>query len=181
MIGLVLSMFWIGISACSSPTGQNGEGSHLREQEAIDSVLDGFNAAAANADFEAYFGFLADDAVFTGTDATERWNKQQFMVWAKPWFDRKKTWSFQSVRRNICFDKTGNTAWFDELLQTGMKICRGSGVLIKEEGHWKIQQYVLSMTIPNSISNTVIQLKSPLEDSVMEQITHENIPVQTTP
>jgi hypothetical protein len=30
------------------------------------------------------------------------------------------------------------TAWFDELLDTQMKICRGSGILVKENKQWKI-------------------------------------------
>jgi hypothetical protein len=47
---------------------------------------------------------------------------------------------------------TGKTAWFDELLNTQMKICRGSGVLVKIGQEWKIKQYVLSMTIPNDNS-----------------------------
>jgi hypothetical protein len=54
----------------------------------------------------------------------------------------------------------GKTAWFDELLNTQMKICRGSGVLVKIGQEWKIKQYVLSMTIPNDNSNKVIELKS---------------------
>jgi hypothetical protein len=41
-----------------------------------------------------------------------------------------------------------------------MKICRGSGVLVKIGQEWKIKQYVLSMTIPNDNSNKVIELKS---------------------
>jgi hypothetical protein len=32
------------------------------------------------------------------------------------------------------------------LLNTQMKICRGSGVLVKIDGEWKIKHYVLSMT-----------------------------------
>jgi hypothetical protein len=39
-------------------------------------------------------------------------------------------------------------AWFDEL-STQMKICRGSGVLVKIGNDWKIKHYVLSMTVPN--------------------------------
>jgi hypothetical protein len=53
---------------------------------------------------------------------------------------------FTALERHIYFfDKTGKTAWFDELLNTQMKICRGSGVLVKKIGQeWKIKQYVLS-------------------------------------
>jgi hypothetical protein len=41
-----------------------------------------------------------------------------------------------------------------------MKICRGSGVLVKIDGKWKIKHYVLSMTIPNKM-NAVIKIKEP--------------------
>jgi hypothetical protein len=49
--------------------------------------------------------------------------------------------------------------WFDELLNTQMKICRGSGVLVKIDGKWKIKHYVLSMTIPNK-RMPLLKLKS---------------------
>jgi hypothetical protein len=48
-----------------------------------------------------------------------------------------------------------------------MKICRGSGVLVKENGNWKIKHYVLSMTIPNDVSKQVIQIKSEIEDNIL--------------
>ena len=48
-----------------------------------------------------------------------------------------------------------------------MKICRGSGVLIIENGKWKIKHYVLSMTIPNQISKDVIPLKTAIEDKII--------------
>ena len=68
------------------------------------------------------------------------------------------------------FDKSGNLAWFDELLDTQMKICRGSGVVIKEGNKWKIKQYILSATIPNPIMNEVIKLKAATEDSLIKEL-----------
>jgi hypothetical protein len=41
-----------------------------------------------------------------------------------------------------------------------MKICRGSGVLVKIDGKWKIKHYVLSMTIPNKTGMPLLKLKS---------------------
>jgi hypothetical protein len=136
----------------------------------IGAVLDSFNTVAAKADFERYFSYFADDAVFIGTDATENWNKKNYMNWAKPHFDKGKTWNFRSIERHIYFDKTGNTAWFDELLDTQMKICRGSGVLTREGADWKLQQYVLSMTVPNSLADTVITIKTAAENSIIEKL-----------
>jgi hypothetical protein len=59
------------------------------------------------------------------------------------------------------------TAWFDELLSTQMKICRGSGVLVYTKNGWKIQQYVLSMTVPNDNSKEVIKIKTTIEDKII--------------
>lgn len=130
-------------------------------------MLDSFNAAAARADYSGYFDYFTNDAIFIGTDATERWNKQQFMVWAKKYFDRGKAWNFKSIDRHIYISENGNLSWFDELLNTQMKICRGSGVVVKINGEWKIQQYVLSITMPNDQIDGAVKLKAHMEDSII--------------
>ncbi len=140
-------------------------------EEEINSMLDSFNIAAAEADFAKYFSYYAEDGVFIGTDATEYWDKESFMVWAKPIFDRGRAWNFTSIDRNIYLDSSGEFAWFDELLSTQMKICRGSGVLIREGNDWKVKQYVLSMTIPNDLVDTIVELKAPEEDEIIKAIT----------
>ena len=140
-----------------------------KEKETISAMLDSFNVAAAKSDYDGYFRFYTDNAIFIGTDATENWNKEAFMKWAKPAFDKKRTWNFKSIKRNIYFtDSSHDFAWFDELLNTQMKICRGSGVLVKQDNHWKVQQYVLSMTIPNEKIEDVLKIKAPIEDSLMK-------------
>ncbi len=136
----------------------------------IGKTLDAFNEAAANAEFEKYFAFFDEDAIFIGTDATEHWDKASFKTWAKPYFDSKKTWKFKSVKRNVFFDAAGTVAWFDELLSTQMKICRGSGVLVRKDGEWKLKQYVLSMTVPNENVDAVVKIKSPIEDALLEKM-----------
>ena len=92
------------------------------------------------------------------------------MVWAKPYFDKGKAWNFTSLKRNITFSADGKYAWFDELLDTQMKICRGSGVLEKIGGKWKIRQYVLSMTVPNDVNDQVTAIKAPIEDALMTEL-----------
>ena len=143
------------------------------ERKAIGTTLDSFNDAAAKADFDRYFGYFAEDAIFIGTDATENWDKKSFQVWAKPYFEKKTTWDFKSIERHIFFDKTGNTAWFDELLDTQMKICRGSGVLSKQGNEWTIRQYVLSMTVPNDNVDAVVKIKAPIEDELIKKLNKE--------
>ncbi len=141
-----------------------------KESKEINNVLDSWNAAAAKADYNAYFSYLSDDAIFIGTDATERWDKKSFMIWAKPIFDKGKAWNFTSLDRHLYFDKSGLLVWFDELLNTQMKICRGSGVLVKEDNNWKIQQYVLSITMPNDLLDAAVIMKTPIEDSIINKL-----------
>jgi ketosteroid isomerase-like protein len=141
-----------------------------QEKEIINAMLDNWHKAASEANFNNYFGAMTDDAVYIGTDATENWNKSEFIAYAKPHFDQGKAWDFKPIDRQIFIDKSGKIAWFDELLNTRMKICRGSGVLEKVNGQWKIKHYVLSITIPNDNINAVIKIISPAEDALIEKL-----------
>ena len=134
-----------------------------KAKKGINTVLNQWHAAAAKANFSSYFDLMTSDAVFIGTDATEVWNKTEFMAYAKPHFDKGKAWSFTSLNRTIYFSKNKKTAWFDELLDTQMELCRGSGTLVKTKNGWKIAHYVLSMTVPNEVAREVIKTKKPLE------------------
>jgi hypothetical protein len=136
----------------------------------INVTLDSWHNAAANAEFELYFSYMTTEGVFIGTDATENWQNDTFRVFSKPFFDKGKAWNFKVLKRNIYFNKAKNTAWFDELLNTQMKICRGSGVLIKEGENWKVAHYVLSMTIPNENTDDVIKIKEKIESELIEKL-----------
>jgi len=140
------------------------------EQQIVNSIVNNWHEAAAAANFENYFNLMTDDAIFIGTDATENWNKTAFQAYAKPHFDKGKAWNFKAIERNIFYSTNGKTAWFDELLDTQMKICRGSGILVKENGKWKIKHYVLSMTIPNDNAEEIIKIKAPVEDALMNTL-----------
>lgn len=165
LVFLMIAAFAVG---CGSNVTETGETTHR-----ISAVLDSFHVAASRADYVAYFEHFAEDAVFIGTDATERWDKQSFMVWAKPYFDRGRAWSFRAVERHVMLDEHGTIAWFDELLDTQMKLCRGSGVLVLRDGAWKVRHYVLSMTIPNEVTDSVVAIKSVNEDGLMQKYTTE--------
>jgi hypothetical protein len=160
---LFILMLTVGTYAC----GQTFNSAN--EQKQIAAMLDSFNRAAARADFNKYFSYYTEDAIFTGTDATERWNKHGLMDYAKPYFEKGHGWNFTAIERHIYFDKTGTLAWFDELLNTQMKICRGSGVVIKQGKEWKVQQYILSTTIPNEQMDSVIKMKAPIEDLIIKK------------
>lgn len=156
--------------SCSSPEQPSSAFDASAETKQINIMLDSFNRAAAKADFNTYFGFFTEDAVFTGTDATERWDKKAFMAWAKPIFDKGRAWDFTALERNIYFSPSGDLAWFDELLNTQMKICRGSGVVIREGSQWKLKQYILSAMVPNNQLDSVIKMKAHIEDSIINQL-----------
>ena len=119
------------------------------EKEAINTVLNFWHKNATEANFENYFNSMSDKSIFIGTDASENWSLQEFKDFSKPFFDQGKAWDFTALERNIYVYRNGELAWFDELLDTWMGVCRGSGVVIKNEGNWEIEHYVLSLTIPN--------------------------------
>jgi hypothetical protein len=151
--------------SCIEPKDKSNE----KNKVEINTLLDKWYKDAAETNFQDYFDVIADDGIFIGTDATENWNKKEFMAFSKPYFDKGKAWNFTSLERNIFFSTDGKTAWFDELLDTQMKLCRGSGVLFYQNDEWKIKHYVLSMTIPNEKSNEIISLKSSLEDIIIQK------------
>ena len=130
----------------------------VTEQQAVALVLDQFHQAATDADTEKYLNLLHDEAVFLGTDASERWTKEQFTQFVQPYFNQGKGWSYVPKQRNISFLPISNIAFFDELLQNNhYGTCRGTGLLIKTNQGWKISQYNLSLPVPNDIAKSVVK------------------------
>ena len=125
----------------------------------IQKVLDDWHQAAADADEEAYFSHFTADGVFLGTDASERWDVKAFRKYAHPHFAKGKAWSFKAARRDVILSRDGLTAWFDEDLDTpNLGPSRGSGVLLKQGGVWKLAHYNLTITVPNDHFKSVKQL-----------------------
>ncbi len=123
----------------------------------VNAVLDGFHTAAAKADEAAYFDLIAPTGVFLGTDATERWDKAAFRAFAHPYFAQGKGWKFVPRDRQVVFSASGHVAWFDELLDSETYgECRGTGVLEVVEGTWKIQQYHLTIPMPNDLAKELV-------------------------
>ena len=56
--------------------------------------------------------------------------------------------------------RNGKIAWFDEVLDTWMKDCRGSGVFVKRKGVWKLMQYNLTVLIENEKVQEFIELRN---------------------
>lgn len=133
----------------------------------INKTIGSWHKAAASANFEDYFDLMTEDAVFIGTDATENWTLPKFKKFSKPYFDSGKAWNFSTLERNLFVHENIMVAWFDELLDTQMGICRGSGVLKKENGKWKIHHYVLSITIPNENVDEVTKIKEEFDKALV--------------
>ncbi|HHH11945.1 MAG TPA: DUF4440 domain-containing protein [Sorangium sp.] len=128
----------------------------------INQVLDDWHRAAANANEKTYFEHMTSDAIFLGTDATERWDKAAFRAFAHPHFARGKAWSFTPTRRAVILSEQGTVAWFDEDLATpNLGPARGSGVLLKQQGVWRIAHYNLTLTIPNASLDAVKKVLAP--------------------
>lgn len=135
------------------------------DEEAVSAVLDDIHRLASEADFEGYFDLFADDAVFLGTDASERWTIGEFKQYAKPAFDRGSGWTYTMTERHVFISEDGNSAWFDERLDNaGFGECRGTGALVKVNGVWKVSQYNLTVPIPNELLRDVVAQIRELED-----------------
>jgi hypothetical protein len=124
----------------------------------INELTDKWHRSAAEADLEPFFSYLAEDAMYLGTDASERWTKKEFFEFCKPYFDKGKAWDFKAKERHIYIKPELKTAWFDEVLDTWMGECRGSGVLIYENNTWKLIHYNLAVAVPNDIIRDYIDL-----------------------
>jgi hypothetical protein len=132
-----------------SPLFMQAQSEFTKQEETISNLLDNWHKAAAIADENTYFSYLDTNAIYLGTDASERWTKAAFRTYAHPYFARGKAWSFTARSRHIYFSPDGSMAWFEELLDTQMGVCRGSGVLQQVNSKWRILQYNLSVMVPN--------------------------------
>lgn len=119
------------------------------EKSNVSITLSAFHEAASKADWNTYFGLMSDDAIFLGTDASERWDKATFKGYA----DKTDGWTYALKERNINLTPDGKSAWFDEILHNEKYgTSRGTGILIRTDSGWKISQYHLTFPIPNDLA-----------------------------
>jgi hypothetical protein len=124
------------------------------QRAAIDALIDGLHQDAHEGNFHTYFDRYTPDAVFLGTDKSERWTIDQFKVYAEPAFEDGHGWTYSVKERN--WEGEGSTRWFDEvLLNEKLGHCRGTGVVELIDGEWKIAHYALTMLVPNEIAADV--------------------------
>lgn len=130
-----------------------------QETAKLDQLIDKWHGYASVADFDQYFGLMTDQFVFLGTAPGERWTKEAFAAFSKPYFDKGTAWDFKSSNRVWIYSKNKKIAWFDEDLETWMEGCRGSGIMVKEKGQWKLAYYNLTVLIENEKIEQFIELR----------------------
>lgn len=131
----------------------------------LDTLLDRWHRAAATADSVAFFGTMSPEAVYLGTDRTERWTRDSMAHWAAPYFRRDTAWAFTPRERHWYFADDGRTAWFEEHLDSPhMGVVRGSGVVTRVPGNdahsdvgspWHLRHYNLALAVPNERMDAV--------------------------
>lgn len=129
----------------------------------LDSIMNTWHQAAATADEDVFFGTMSQDGIYLGTDATERWLRDSMAVWADPFFQRDTAWAFTPLERHWQLSEDGQTAWFDEHLDSWMGVVRGSGVLslqqvqgkLPDSSRWELRHYNLAMAVPNEKMDAV--------------------------
>lgn len=133
-------------------------------EQAVNAVLDDFHQAASMADGPRYFGHFASNGIFLGTDLKERWNVEEFKAYALPHFSKGKGWTYTPVSRHVYISDDEQTAWFDEVLRNEhYGLTRGSGVLVRQAGEWKVAQYHLTLPVPNELIDRVVKMIEKME------------------
>jgi hypothetical protein len=104
--------------------------------------LDDWHHAASVSDEDRFFSHFTADARILGVCPSERWTLSRFRIWAEPRFEDPAAWTYTPLDRSITFSADRNVAWFDELLSLpSHKPNYGSGVLVRQNGTWKIALY----------------------------------------
>ena len=127
----------------------------------VAAVLDQLNVASAAADADAYFALYAPDARFVGTDAGEHWTLEELRGYVGPYFAVGNGWSYPATSRVITIApiECRCIAWFEEqLTNDSYGRTRGSGVMRLTDDGWKIEQYVLSLAVPNDLASPIARI-----------------------
>ena len=124
----------------------------------VHRFMNDWHLAAATADETVFFGLMAEDAIYLGTDASERWLRDELRTWSAEYFKRDKAWDFKPYNRQLYWSDNQRMVWFEEMLDTWMGTCRGSGVLVRQGAGWVLKHYDLAVMVPNDVIKDFIQL-----------------------
>ncbi|MGX9460537.1 nuclear transport factor 2 family protein [Shewanella sp. A14] len=131
----------------------DSQGLSAKDSQAVSALLNQLHESAAVADWATYFKLYHPQAVFIGTDASERWSMVEFERYAKP----TKGWRYEVKSRHLL--QIDDTILFDEQLYSpAYGVSRGTGALVQTESGWKIAQYHLSFPIPNDKAKRITSL-----------------------
>lgn len=141
----------------ASPEARRPSAATLRQD--AERALDGLHAAARAGDRERYLASFTPEAVFVGTDGTERWGMATVREYVGLHMAPGSGWPYTPWDRHLVVDPGGEFAWFDERLRRGdYDEVRGTGVLRRVDGVWLVTHYCMAYTIPIDLSESVVEL-----------------------
>ena len=71
------------------------------DKQEINNVLDNLHKYASEANGDEYIKLFNKNAVFHGTDLTERWTIEEFKEYALKRFESGTGWTYEAIERNI--------------------------------------------------------------------------------
>lgn len=129
-------------------------------ESSLDSIVNAWHQAASTGDEYVFFETMKPGGIYIGTDPTELWTAEEMEIWANKYFQRDTAWHFTPLERHWYFSEAGDMAWFDELLDTWMGVCRASGVMEKRsQQDWQLRHYHLSVTVLNEKMDELLKIK----------------------
>ena len=119
----------------------------------VKTALRDFHIAASKANADRYFGHLAADVVYFGTDRSERFTLEKIRAFVEPYLDAGTGWTSVPFEQHVSFSADGRIAWFEQRLgREGVGELRATGVMRKDGEAWKIVHYNLALPIPNELA-----------------------------
>lgn len=153
----MLSLAFAAVLSVSGPAPAARQGNP--SEVAAAGALEAMHAAAARADSAAWAERLAPDLVWVGNETSERWSREAFLGFARPYFERGEGWTYSARGsgrdRHVTLapDPCACVAWFDEVLDSETYgTARGEGLLVREGETWKVLRYALTYPIPNDLA-----------------------------
>ncbi|MGQ1786671.1 MULTISPECIES: nuclear transport factor 2 family protein [unclassified Saccharicrinis] len=130
-----------------------------QQKKDVALVLDSLLLSQEKGDFALFSSCFAnqEDVVHIGTDLDEYWeSRSNFMNHMKHMVDRRKGLKIMSDNTRIQISDIGDTAWYTQLIDTSIETkgdpfrlegFRHSGVMVKNNGEWKIVQSHISVAL----------------------------------